>query len=330
MREGRVTASALSLPGTQGSVGTTSSAQEAKVKNSWKWANPLISGNVCTKEWETKHTAPFSLWADATGLNATAEPSISRLWLCCGKRAGKALHHMLGKVLSSDTGEPVPGTVTNIQERLRMWDTSRRCCSPLLSSILSHRIWATVIRWDGYLSSLPRKNGLGKLTYRFLLPSAHLPSKTLKNFSLTTSRHLSACVSSFPDVCHVFGYAGELHVGGCLPILAWLWGGLWQNKPLLEDKFWCKWFLSLNFKMKGTSYHPTGSSSGSGSDTGIIWSTHPIISLSLFFFLLSLPPHTTLHSQAGIKFGLLECISFPSWSLICSLVPSEILSLPLL
>lgn len=48
---------------------------------------------------ETKHTALFSLLADATGLNPTAEPSTSLFWLCCSKRAGKALHHMLEKVL---------------------------------------------------------------------------------------------------------------------------------------------------------------------------------------------------------------------------------------
>lgn len=168
-REGHLTASALLLPGTQGSVQTTSSAQEAKVKNTWKWANLLISGNVCTKEQETKHTATFSLGADATGLSSATVPSSSQLWLCCGKRAGKALHHMLGKVLRSDTGEPVPGTVTNIQESLSMWDTSHRCCFPLLSSISSHRIWATVIRWDGYSSSLPRKNGLGKPSGGFLV-----------------------------------------------------------------------------------------------------------------------------------------------------------------
>lgn len=189
-------------------------------------------GNVCTKDWKTKHTAPFSLWVDATGFNPTAEPSSSRLWLCCGKRAGKALYNMFGKVLSSDTVKVVPRTVMNTRERLRMWDTSYRCHSPLLSSISSHRIWATVIRWDEYLSSLPRKNVLGKLTDVFLLHSALLLSKTVKNNSLTASCHLPAHVNSSPDVCHVFGYAGELHVGWGLLILDWFWGGLWQSKPL--------------------------------------------------------------------------------------------------
>lgn len=182
-REGHLIASALLLPGTQGSVQTTSSAQEAKVKNSWKWANPLISGNVCTKEWETKHTAPFSLGADATGLSPASEPSTFQIWLCCGRRAGKALQHMLGKVLSSDK---VPGIVTNIQESLNTWNTSHRCCFPLLSSISPHRIWATVIRWDGYLSSLPRKSSLGKRSGGFLV----LLSLTFKQDSKDLPHHV--------------------------------------------------------------------------------------------------------------------------------------------
>jgi len=44
------------------------------------------------------------------GLGRAAEPSTSQLRLCCGKRAGKALHRVLGKVLGWDTGQSVPRT----------------------------------------------------------------------------------------------------------------------------------------------------------------------------------------------------------------------------
>lgn len=184
--------------------------------------------------------------------------------------------------------------------------------SSLVSSISLHRIWATVIRRDEYLSCLPRKNGLRKLIDGFLLSSAHLPSKTVKSFSLTTSCHLSARISSSPDVCHVLGHARESHVGGCLPTLSWLWRGLWQNVPLIGEKNWCKQFLSLNFKMKGTRWTPTRSSCWF-----LKWirfrhrhyMVHTPYNLSLSFSSYSpCPLPTTLQSQAGIKFSLLECI----------------------
>lgn len=81
------------------------------------------------------------------------------------------MHWVLGKVLGLDMGQPVPGMVTNTRERLMvMRGASHQCRSPLLSSTSPHRIWGTVIRQDEYLSSLPRKNGLGKLTAGFCSP----------------------------------------------------------------------------------------------------------------------------------------------------------------
>lgn len=118
------------------------------------------------------------------------------------------------------------------------------------------------------------------------------------------SRHLSAHISSSPDVRHALGHAGELHVGGCLPTLAWLWGGLWQNVSLIGEKIRSKPFLSLNFKMRGTRWIRFRHRH---------YMVHIPYNLSLspFFFLLSLPPphHITKSGWDQIQLTWMYIIS---------------------
>lgn len=155
------------LPGTEWSFERLT-AQEAKAKNSWKWANLLISGHVCTREQATKHPTPSSPFVggccDPQPQGRTLQP---QLWPCCSKMAGKALHQALRRGFSWDVGNWGRSSDWHSREAESCFSQMPFC---LHSSNSPNRMWVTVIRQGGYLSSLHRNNDLGKLTAGFCSP----------------------------------------------------------------------------------------------------------------------------------------------------------------
>lgn len=218
------------------------------MKNSWKWANPLISGNVCTKEWETKHSALFSLVGGCYRLESFCRAlhllALALLWLWQESRQS-----------SRCSGKCSARTRANqCQEQWLTFERGWECGAQMLFSLAQQCLIAQDMGHSHkvrgvFVISTQKKNGLGKLTDCFLAPLS--PSFKQDSTDEVLPHHILPPFS--PDVCHVFGYVSELHIGkSCPSYLPWLWGGLWQNKPLIEDKFWCTQFLPLDFEIKGT------------------------------------------------------------------------------
>lgn len=116
-------------------------------------------------------------------------------------------------------------------------------------------------------------------------------------FSITDLCQLLECCNGSSAVCYTSECTSELQVGVRLPHPHMVLWRIMTKQTTTRGQFFYEnssflWILRQKRQGGPPPRHPANSSDGSGSDdTGIIWSAHPIIPLSLFFLTFSAPPH---------------------------------------